>query len=613
MEIKEILGLVERNENSAFLFASSYYPGEKCLLCLNPDRIYKVYNQKDYDSVFEEIEACKREFTIISLMNYEAGYLFEKGFERFINGNASVPLMKFLFYKNEECRVWDSGEIKFASESGKDEYAVENFYLNTDYDEYANAIEKIKEYIRRGDTYQVNYTIKSKFDFTGDAKSLFITLLNSQSTRYSAFINTGEKLIISISPELFFKKNGSTIITRPMKGTMRRGTNYADDENMKNLLTTSEKERAENVMIADLLRNDFGRISKFGTVKAQSLFDVEKYESVFQMVSEIRGELKEDSLKAIFSNIYPCGSITGAPKIRTMEIIKELEKEERGIYTGSIGYIKGEEALFNVAIRTLVIDKETGKTEMGLGGGIVWDSTPESEYNEVILKGKFLSDRKSEFSLIETLLFENGNYFLLEEHLKRLEQSAGYFLYNFDSVLVKEKLVQYAEGLNNKDNYRIRLLLGKQGNMTIESAVIEPVGKKKVNLILSGFRTDSSDRFYYFKTTVRELYDTCYKSARNSGFFDTIFQNEKGELTEGAITNIFLLKDGIWVTPQISSGLLNGCYREYFIKKVNAVEKKLFLKDLLKAERIVLVNSVRREVEAATIRDKNDIIWRLKG
>jgi para-aminobenzoate synthetase/4-amino-4-deoxychorismate lyase len=313
-----------------------------------------------------------------------------------------------------------------------------------------------------------------------------------------------------------------------MKGTAKRGIDHSNDEFIKYELERSEKNRAENVMIVDLIRNDLGRMSQYGSVKVNDLFKVEKYESVYQMVSTVESKLKKNvKLSDVLKNIYPCGSITGAPKIRTMEIINELEKENRGIYTGSIGLIRKNKITFNVPIRTLSINKKAGKGEIGLGSGIVWDSIAEEEFEETKLKGKFLTEPNKPFEIFETMKIENGKISLLDEHLDRMTQTADYFLFSFD----KKKVKSYLNKLINKtdtESYRLNLSSDKYGKLChIISKVIQL--PKEINVIISKNKIQSKNRFQYFKTTNRLLSDREYKSYTAKGFFDAIYFIERGE------------------------------------------------------------------------------------
>ena len=349
-------------------------------------------------------------------------------------------------------------------------------------------------------------------------------------------------------------------------------------------------------MIVDLIRNDLGRISEYGSVKVKDLFKVEKYESVYQMVSTVESKLKKNvKLSDVLKNIYPCGSITGAPKIRTMEIINELEKEERGIYTGSIGLIRKNKITFNVPIRTLTIDKKSGKGEIGLGSGIVWGSIAEEEYEETKLKGKFLTEPNEPFEIFETMKIEDGKIFLLDEHLDRMKQAADYFLFCFERQKIKSYIIKVISRINKSD-YRFRISLQKYGNLSHTfSEMFQSFNEVKV--IVSKNKIYTKNRFQYFKTTNRGLYDREYKSFSTKGFFDVIYFNERGELAEGAITNIFIYKNDVISTPSINAGILSGVYRKHLLKNDSSIrERRLYLEDLLEADKIVLTNSVRGSV-----------------
>ena len=387
MQIKEIINKVLATPNAAFFYTPPFFGKSDSYLFLRPKEIITIKSLRNLDEKLNRIDELVAEgYFGYSFMNYEAGYLFEKSLNKFLPRNEN--LIQFFFYDKKNVQPIKSNKILLDS---FEKYKIKNFKLNTSKNEFTNSISKIKSYIEEGDTYQVNYTIKGKFDFEGSYSGLFNNLVFNQSAQYIAVINNNGKIIISLSPEMFFENNGRKIISKPMKGTARRGIDHSNDEFIKYELERSEKNRAENVMIVDLIRNDLGRVSEYGSVKVRNIFEVEKYESVYQMVSTVESKLKKNTkLSDVLKNIFPCGSITGAPKIRTMEIINELEKENRGIYTGSIGLIRKNKITFNVPIRTLTIDKKTNKGEIGLGSGIVWDSIAEEEYEETKLKGNFL-------------------------------------------------------------------------------------------------------------------------------------------------------------------------------------------------------------------------------
>ena len=379
---------------------------------------------------------------------------------------------------------------------------------------------------------------------------------------------------------------------------MRRGLDCAEDRAAAVRLRNDEKNCAEHVMIVDLLRNDLGRICEMGSVRVEELFSVERYETLLQMTSTVSGRLRGGlSYYEIFKGMFPSGSITGAPKIRTMEIIHELERGPRGIYTGAIGYMAPDgTAAFNVAIRTLVMKE--GEARMGVGGGIVADSEPMEEYRECLLKAEFLTRRRHDFQLIETMLWE-GDYFLLEMHLERMEASAEYFNFLWDREAVVGRLEEVAKGFRLGERYRVRLLLNEAGEVTVAAVKlsVEVSGWGRVRLSME--RTSSTDVFLRHKTTRRELYEREYARARAEGFDEVIFLNERGEVTEGAISNVFIRRAGRLLTPPLRCGVLPGVLRRHLLESdASAEECVLTVEDLESAEAVFVGNSVRglREV-----------------
>src|SRR5579884_486324 len=463
-------------------------------------------------------------------------------------------------------------------------------------DEYRDRLEKIKACIAAGDTYQVNFTDKVVFPAPISPAALFEQLSRQQSVTYSALMNVAGHCILSLSPELFFRiekgSDGRKIITRPMKGTMSRGLDLLEDAQMALRLQQDEKNRSEHVMIVDLLRNDLGRICKTGSIQVEDLFSVEKYETLLQMTSTISGMLKPNlNYYQIFQSMFPSGSVTGAPKIRTMQIIRELEQAPRGLYTGAIGFASPEgDCVFNVAIRTVVV--KDGSAHLGVGGGIVADSVPKDEYKECLLKASFLARQPLDFQLIETMLWDK-DFFLLQLHLERLASSAAYFNFAFDHDLILSQLRKLAASLHNSKRYKVRLLLNVDGQTTIESAEMlsgEWMGKIKI----ASQRASSRDVFLRHKTTRRELYNSEYAKAQSLGFDEVLFMNEQGHLTEGAITNLFIEQSGRLYTPPLASGVLPGIFRRHLLETLpQAEEKILTIADLQNADAIFLCNSVR--------------------
>lgn len=489
---------------------------------------------------------------------------------------------------------------------------VADLRTNIDCREYLRAVGRIKQYIAAGDTYQVNYTMKLKFGFSGSAASLYLALRRNQSVSYGAWIRQGGRDIMSFSPELFFRADRERITVRPMKGTMARGRTLSEDEQQRRALRHDCKNRCENVMIVDLLRNDLGHLLHGlggGVVRPRSLFDVEVYETLLQMTSTLDGlpaARRQPGLDDMLRALFPCGSVTGAPKIRTMEIIHEQEKEPRGVYCGAIGYAGPETMVFNVPIRTLVL--ADGQGEMGIGSGIVHDSDPEMEWRESLLKGDFLTCPRPVFQLIETMLWRPGSgYRLLDEHLWRLTDSAAYFLFNLAIDEVRAGLDRQASRLQTAA--RVRLLLHRDGRVRISSTPLaEPPGPDpRVPLIreplpaavFSAQQTDPDDVYLYHKTTVRELYDLERQRAVDRGCYEVLFTNIRGEVTEGAISNIFIAGPDRLLTPPVASGLLAGTLRRSLLEAGRAVECVLTKQDVLAAAAVYTGNSVRGLVRVA--------------
>ena len=460
-------------------------------------------------------------------------------------------------------------------------------------DVYLYNIERIKQEIALGNTYQVNYTYRLTSPCKKDPFHVFKRLYMAQPTPYGAFIDDDDFAICSLSPELFFRIEGDTLVSNPMKGTIQRGYSLSEDEKRRRELSVSLKDQAENVMIVDMIRNDMGRISHPGSVHVRDLYHLEKYPTVWQMTSTVTS-ITNRSLTDIVKALFPCASITGAPKIETMRIIKELETSPRNIYTGSIGYVlPGRKAVFNVAIRTLYIDKRKGIAEYGTGGGIVWDSDANAEYRESILKTQILEKDHPTFDLLETIRWEEINgWFLLARHVERLKKTADYFNYPFDERLLHTALDELSAGFNSAQK-RVRLLLNKEGQFHFEVFELnENPRKEPLQLILAKTPINTDTPFVYHKTTHRCLYDA-YKELYPD-HDDVILWNGRNELTETCVGNLLIRIEGQWYTPPISSGLLAGTYRDQLIEEKLVKERVLHKNDLKHCEAIQRVNSVRK-------------------
>jgi len=553
-------------------------------------------------------EAVSKGCFAAGFVSYEAGYAFEPSLTP--PQMPDVPLLWFGIYKKPF--VFDHrngafvGKAPRLSGQGKEESPMEATRIRPSVDEmgYAQAIARIQKYIVEGDSYQVNYTFKLRTDFEGDIAGTYSRLRNAQHVCYGALIRLDHSSILSFSPELFFQKVGSRIVLRPMKGTAPRGRTLMEDNANVQQLTASEKNRSENLMIVDLLRNDVGKIANVGSVKVKKFFSVEKYDTVFQATSTIEAVLRPQTrTERIFRALFPSGSVTGAPKIRTMQIIRELEHEPRGVYTGAIGFVSPkQEAVFNVAIRTVVVDHRSKSAEMGIGSGIVHESSATDEYRECLLKAKFLTEEAKEFQLMETMLWEpSRGWFLLRQHLDRLMDSASYFDFTFDRAQILRALSKVDENFRKSRDpsiYRLRLLLHRDGRVELSYSELEPVSDPQFAAVAS-HAVHSGDRFLFHKTTHRELYDRALAQAERLGLYDFIFVNEKGELTEGARSNLLIKKNGVYCTPPVACGVLPGVYRSQLFtqKGIDIEERILHVNDLAGADEIILCNSVRGMVK----------------
>lgn len=469
-------------------------------------------------------------------------------------------------------------------------------------EEYRRSIALVRDAIAAGDSYQANYTFRLQANVEPQTlEARYLRLVDDQKPPYAAYIDTGDWRILSLSPELFFEVRGSRIVTRPMKGTAPRGLWSDDDEARARALASSEKNRAENVMIVDLARNDLGRIAEIGSVRATSLFDVERYPSVLQMVSTVEGQLRpQTSITDIFGALFPAGSITGAPKASSTHLVASIEASPRGVYCGAIGYVTPDgDATFNVAIRTAVTNTRTGQTTYGVGGGITWDSEAADERTEAMSKAGFLMPQPH-FDLLETLRLEAGQYVRLRGHLNRLFASASYFGFPADEGDVRDELAAHADA-HGQQSRRVRLLLSRHGLVTVESRPLDPLPGVLPIVRLADTPVSRTDRFLHHKTTFRAAYDV--RRSPHADAFDVLLWNDDRELTEFTIGNVVVEIDGVRVTPPRSSGLLGGVFRAELVDTDQVAERVIMLGDLARASRLWLVNSVREWVEVRLNRD----------
>jgi para-aminobenzoate synthetase/4-amino-4-deoxychorismate lyase len=511
------------------------------------------------------------------MLSYEAAPAFDQAFVT--HQPSDFPLAWAAVFESEpvdaDCESYSSPEWK----------------PRVNRDEYDRSVSCIKEFIAAGDTYQVNYSFPLTSSFNGgDAFAWYRDLYLAQGAQYSAYLDLGRYKVLCLSPELFFRRTGNHVVTKPMKGTVRRGRWSQEDRELAQWLKHSAKDRAENVMIVDLLRNDLGKVSVPGSVRVSSLFDLERFETVWQMTSTVESTLCDGtSLVDLMRALFPCGSITGAPKIRTMQIIGELERFPRGAYTGAIGLLKpGGDCVFNVAIRTVVIDTESGMATFGVGGGVTIDSTAEREYEECLVKSRFLHSEPVEFQLFESILLDDGEYFLLAEHLERLKDSAEYFGFSYSIDEINEALSNPA---TDSGSFKVRLMLWNDARIETQITPIKATDEVK-RVTLATEPVDSSDRFLFHKTTRRRTGD------------DVIYWNERDEVTESSIANVVVPIDGELFTPPLESGLLAGVFRNRLLAQGQIKERTISVQELESTRDFFLINSVRKWMRASLQRSQ---------
>lgn len=459
---------------------------------------------------------------------------------------------------------------------------------------YTETFAAVKEYIAAGDSYQVNLTFRQRVRFTGEPFALYRQLCAAQPVAFCSWLNLGDIAIASASPELFFARHGTGIVMRPMKGTAPRGCDEAEDRQLCERLAASPKERAENLMIVDLVRNDLGQIAETGSVDVPALFTVESYPTLHQMTSTVTARLCKDAgLSDIFRALFPCGSVTGAPKRRSMEIIRELEEGPRGLYCGALGFVSpGGKAVFSVAIRTAVLDPKRGTGELGVGSGVTADAEVAAEYRECLDKAAFLAEGAELLQLVETLLWDGERgYLLLERHLQRLTDSAATLGFACDLASVRWQLQAAAPAATGR--HKVRLLLAANGAVTL---VAEPLPTRMgaavvAKVELADKRIDSREPLLRHKTTWRPWYDGVLP--QHPGCLDVLFCNERDEVTEGTLHNLIVESNGRLVTPPIGCGLLPGTLRQELLARGVLVEEVIRRQELFTARRLWLINSVR--------------------
>jgi para-aminobenzoate synthetase / 4-amino-4-deoxychorismate lyase len=563
------------------------------LLFTRPLRVLVATTFGEVAPLLEELEeASAGGHHCAGYLAYEAGYALDPtGFPD--PPPPDSPLAWFGVYDAPE-RLPPEEIERFLKRGGEGRALRPRFELSRD--AYRDRIAAIKHHIREGDVYQINFTAPIHFRFEGDPLGLYRDLRRKQPVPYGAVVRTADRWVLSLSPELFVRRDGDRLTARPMKGTVRRGPDPTSDAERAAWLTSDEKNRAENLMIVDLLRNDLSMVAEPGSVHVPALFTAERYDTLWQMTSTVVATTDPGTgVASVLRALFPCGSVTGAPKRRAMQIIREIEDGPRGVYCGALGVVEpGGAFAFSVPIRTVEIGGQQGR--LGVGSGVVWDSDADAEYDECLLKGRFLTDPPPpDFELLETMRAEDGGVPLLDLHLARLRASAEYFGYPDDEQAIRATV---AEAVRGSGPLRLRLTLDRSGRVQVEHRALDDPPLRRVIVFPEPVPDD--DPFLRHKTTHRPLYERAMAWARERGADEAILLNRRGEVTEGTITNVWIRRGGQLLTAPTASGGLAGVYRAHLLATTpSALVATISVEDLRGADAVLLSNAVRglQEVE----------------
>lgn len=558
----------------------------KSSLFENPEKIICANSPEEIPPALEELAREENSGKFLAgYISYEAACFIENSDRATWNFRKEYPLILFGVFQSE--KILEKNNL----ETPEQNYYISRLKPAIEVSSYIMGFEKIKKYILDGITYQINFTFPSEFIFYGNPLALYAQLKKNQQSSYNFYLKYNNVDFISVSPELFFCRQGNRLLAKPMKGTLEKSDSA--DENLRKIseLYKCEKNRAENAMITDVFRNDFGKICQTGSIAVDRFFEVEEYPTLYQTTSTVSGKLKPDQgIDGILKALLPSASVTGAPKTEAVERIHEIEGVPRGIYTGSFGVVRPNgDAVFNVSIRTLEIINNRGRA--GFGSGIVFDSDQEAEYNEVLLKSKFIYPGQKPFFLFETILVRNHQPVLLRYHLERLQKSATYFQIPFDYQKTSEYLFSQISS-SGTPVCRLKLILREDGSIDSEEASF-PGKKKLYKLAVSSVKTSSDNEFASHKTSLRYLYDGQLKKAVANGCDEVLFFNEHNELAECAVHNIMVKINGLWYTPPVSAGILPGTFRRYLLEKKIIYERKISDDDLRACNGLAVMNSLR--------------------
>jgi para-aminobenzoate synthetase/4-amino-4-deoxychorismate lyase len=567
----------------------------------SPLKTIQARNAANLEVALQEIEqSIHDQLYVVACFSYELG-------EHLLGltpKKSKTPWVQAWIFKDvqklskEDVNQWLKAQINQVVDSP----VIQKTTSSITQEQFEGDIAKIHDWIKAGDTYQVNHTYRIHGELSGSPLAAYEILRQKQPGPYGAYIEHANGWVLSCSPEWFLQKTGNTLMTKPMKGTAKVGESSSEE------LHDDAKNRAENVMIVDLLRNDLSKISLPGTVKVPYLFEVQQHGDVLQMTSTISSTSKENlKLKELLQAIFPCGSVTGAPKKRTMELIQTLESEPRNLYCGAIAWFDPSTQAglgdlgMSVVIRTLELEKDQS-FQMGVGGGITIDSESADEWHECQTKAGFLyalQNQTEPIGLFETIRIEQGKACHVDLHLDRISRSAKELKIKFDSNRASSLIQEACSQLDIKLIYRLRLDLSAEGLLSIKTAVIQSLQPGPIlwasDLLTTDTTMSSVDRLLGHKVTRRKLYDQAWLAAEKLGAFDALFINEQGFVTEGGRSNVFIKKDGRWLTPPLASGCLPGVMRSIVLKdaKYHAAEQNITRADILSAEEVIFTNALR--------------------
>ena len=574
------------------------------LLYAEPVELVEAHGLAEVPAALARIEAgLASGLHAAGFLSYELGYAFEPRLEVRMPEGRALPLLWIGLFREPLALDGAALDRQFAGLAAPP--PLEKLAFGLDAEQHAAAVGRVLDYLRAGDAYQVNLTFPVRFRYEGDPLALYSALRASQPVAHGGIVATGAATLLSVSPELFVETQGGRATTRPMKGTVARGVDAAGDAAAMAALRADPKQRAENLMIVDLLRNDLGRVSEIGSVAVPKLFSVETYPTLHTLTSEVTSRLRPGlSAGDLISAMFPCGSVTGAPKLRAMEIIRELEAWPRDAYTGSIGAIAPNGDLhFNVAIRTATL-LPGGEGVYGVGGGIVVDSEAASEFAECRLKARVLTDLAEDFGLFETLLWSPGTgYRRLDLHLQRLGNSAAELGFRFERETLTEKLAALAAGFGNAREQRVRFELKRDGSVLLRHVPLPPEQSRALTIAIAAERVDAADPFARHKTTRRARHERCLAAAEAQGCDDALLLNRQGFVTETSRANVFLERDGLLLTPPVAHGLLPGVLRCELLEAGRAREAALRIEDLAGEARWFVGSSLRGLRQARLIPD----------